>query len=265
MINHLRTLLLNAEGSNNPGPTYPGEQFVPPDYRARSLPPWLQNVHTLLFGVNPDRASKNYRLQEFLTCVHAAGLGGFVAALDSRVTYWPFNTSLLEKILLGATAVKLAGAAGQELSFVGSRTASENVHRIYFRWRLDVISGAVVRVRTYNDALQAEATYDLAYTLTAGLSSAVTLPGSLLQVKFNAGVGGSWLVEAVAAPARGLAGLAADLDRALDDSLASQLFPPTSAEPYLTFRNLWFNSDQLPLRLAGVVLAFGYRVHELAG
>lgn len=263
MINQLRTLLLNRNGNETPGATYPGEQYVPPAYRQRRLPPRLQAVYNQLFGTSPDRALLNYRLQELLTCVHLSEYADYATALDPRITYWPFNTSLFEKATLGATAQKLVAASGQELYFVGERVTTESVNRIYFQWRLYVQDGDTVILTQYDDNSAAVQTTSVEYTLDGGVSSLISLPGSQLQVRFGAGTGAAWLIEVLARPDRTLVQVAEGVERSLGDGTA--LWAPDSPEPYKTFRNLWNLHDQLPYRLAGLTLALGYRLNELAG
>jgi hypothetical protein len=265
VINHLRTLLLNVDGNNAPGALYPGEQYVPPAFRARALSPALTVIHRLLFGSNPDRALRNQRLQEYLTCVHTAGLEQFVRALDPRVTYWPFNNSLLEKRLRGATAQRLAGADDQALYFIGTRSATESANQIFFQWRLDVLTSTTVRLTIYSDVPGNSQTSIVDFTVSGNLSSPVRLPGTDLQVTFTPGVGTAWLLEVLAPPRQPLVAVAADLEQALGDVLTAALWPAGAPEPYHTFANLWNLHDQLPFRLAGLVLALGYRLHELPG
>jgi hypothetical protein len=206
---------------------------------------------------------KNLRLQELLTCVHAAGLGHYATALDPRLTYWPFHAGLLEKTLLGPTADKLAGADGQSLTFASGSTVVEEVNRLYFRYTLDVIAADVVRITTYNDVLRTTQTTDVAYTLDGGLSSPVPLGGSSIVVRFTEGVGAAWLVEALARPARPLVQVALDVERGLGSDEAAYLFPSVAPEPYATFSNLWRTHPELPFRLAGLALAWGYRTEAL--
>ena len=260
MINHLRTLLLNVDGSNTPGVDFPGEQFVPEEFRVRVLASPAKTVRNFLFGPGPDRALLNFRLQEYLTCIHSSNLESFVRRLDPRLTYWPFHTGLFEKLSQGATANKLTGGENQNLYFVGPNRATESVNRIYFQWRLEVISGSVVRVTEYSDASSLTTVTDQVYTLSGGLSSLITLGGSELSVCFDAGVGGSWLVEVLAQPERQLCQVVDDLDTGLNSAIRSWLFP--EQEPYLYFRDLWERSDFLPERVAGVVLAIGYQLNE---
>ena len=263
MINHLRTLLLNQDSSRSPGPTFPGEQIVHPGFRARALPGPLLATHRLVFGSGPDRATLNTRLQEVLSCVHAAGYGEYVTAMDPRITYLPFNTSLMERYLLGASARKLT-SSDQNLYFLGDRSTTESVNRIYFSWRLDVIDASNVRITEYADAASVVQTTTVGYTTSSGLSSPIDLPGSLMQARFDVGVGASWLIDVLAKPSRSFAQAVSDWDGALTESMQRALWPEGSAEPYLTFRNLWQLSDQEPARVAGLILALGHRLDELS-
>lgn len=259
MVNHFRTMLLNVSGASAPGADYPGEQYVPPLFQAKRLPQPLAAARRLLVGTAPDRATLNWRLQEILSIIHGCGLEDYVTALDPRVTYWPFNTSLLEKVLVGATALKRSGGDTQSLYFVGSNRAGASTDRIYFQWLLEVISDAQVRI-TSAFSTSSEL---VDYTVSGGLSSIIPLPGSELRVRFGEGVGAAWNISILVPPRLTLNNLLRDADSGLDQASLDYLFPTDSAEPYKSFENLYLYHDQAPYRLAGLALAVGYRIHEL--
>lgn len=261
MINHLRTLLLNLPGSSSPGLDYPGEQYVPRAFQAVPLPGPLQLVRDGLFGQGADRAQRNYRLQQYLTCIHAdANLAAFATALDPRITYYPFNNSLYASVQLGAQAAQIRGTTSA-LTVLGQQPANAVGNTINFQWRVDVTSGTQVTV-TELEGPNPRAVAGT-YTLTSGLSNPIALPDSTLSVVFASGVGSSWLIDLVTPPALGLPGVLNGLQRTLNLSLQAGLFG--AAEPLLTFGNLWSLHDQMPYRLAGVVLALAYQINALAG
>jgi hypothetical protein len=89
MINHIRTLLLNRDGDHGYGYDYPGEEFVLPTFRAKTVPTFLKGALRSLFGSNPDRLYLNYRMRQIASLLHSTELEEFVVLPDSRVTYWP--------------------------------------------------------------------------------------------------------------------------------------------------------------------------------
>ena len=80
----------------------------------------------------------------------------------------------------------------------------------------------------------------LNYTLTSGLSSAVSLIGSNANFKFESGVGSKWKVNIYARPSVSLAAVAEAASISISTADQDYLFGTTNAEPYYTFRNLWF-------------------------
>jgi hypothetical protein len=256
---------LNQDGANAPATGYPGEEHVPPAFRARPLPPDLAQARQLLLGNGPDRAYLNYRLRELLGTLHAGELGPYVLALDPRVTYLPFKGDLFALAALGARITTLVNT-GQQLSFVGPRWPVPYGNRLLFDWQLTVLDAATLRLAYFDPGSNAVVTPVLPYTTSGGLSSPVLLPGSTLAVRFTAGTGGSWQVEALARPAQRLPEVAANVERGLTDELELAVFgPPDVAEPFRTFRNCWRYHDQFPYRLGGYAIALAYRLGALGG
>lgn len=265
MINHLRNLLLGVPGSINPGPSFPGEQFVPPLFSPVPLPAPLLTIRNALFTDRPDRAMLNWRIQEYLSCVHGSGLGGFVTALDPRITYWPFNRSLLTSLLFGPQAVQFMGNPAQQLFFVGAQSGQVQPSwgRLFYSWQLTIVDNTTVQIVLYNDLNQLETTTTASYTVSNNLSSPVTLPGTQLQVLFMPGVGTGWNIQVLTQPAQKMVDVITAIQNNLNDLINTNLFPAGSAEPYATFGNLWNESNQLPLRVGGLILGLGYAIDNL--
>lgn len=257
MINHLRTLLLNIDGSNNPGEDYPGEQYVPEDFVSRSMNIQLKTIHRFLFGINPDRAMLNLRLQEYLTCIHASGLESFVTAFDPRITYFPFKRSLFSWFARGIRAKQLA-AMDQSIYLLGDLNVIQSVNRLYRQWEVSVIDGSTVRLTECSPDSKTTTTTTASYSITDGLSSAIQLGDSSVSFKFDEGVGNRWLIDVLAKPARSICQVVDDLDTGLTTSLNNLLF---DGLPEL--KTIWTQSDRLPERIASVVLALGYKLNEV--
>lgn len=255
MINHIRTLLLNVSGTNRLSYDSPGEQYVPPSFTARTLSIPLQRVRRCLFGNSPDRTMLNYRLQQFLALLHGNELEEFVLSPDPRVTYLPFTHDLMDAVLHGAEVVQTAGTA-KVFYVLGGYTPVESSGRLLQKWQVTVTDGTTVTVETY-DADGRTYTTTYSYTVTDGLSSVLSLPGSGLSYRFESGTGSVWQVQVVSRPVVTMPQIVQNADSLLDASCYDALFSET--EPYRTFKRLWETSDEPPYRLSGLVLALAYR------
>lgn len=255
LINHIRTLLLNLPGDSPPGPGYPGEEYVPPDYRPVTLPAAAAAARRLLLGGPADRAMLNYRLRELTTVLHGTELAEATLASDPRVTYWPPRTGPSGGWPAGLNVVRLS--AGQaSLTPVGPPDPQEQFGRLYSEWQVSVQADGGVAVGYFDPGA------GLGKTQIFSPGGVVTLPGSSLQVRVQGPPGSSWDVRGLARPSRGLPGVLADLDSGLGDSALEALFGRDPPEPYRTFRNLWFGHDQAAYRLGGLALAVAYRADE---
>jgi hypothetical protein len=262
IVNELRTVLLNQSGSNSPGASYPGEEYVPPSFTAKAMPGSLATVWNQLFAPNSDRAYLNWRLRDYLTILHTTEMVEHVTALDPRITYWPFDNSLFTLAGGGAgppIVTAVANPQNQSLRFSGPVVIVQSGNLLYFSWLVTVVDAANVQVQQNFGAQQVVNT---TYTTSGGWSSPVPLPGSSLMVQFSSGLGGVWRITALAPTSHDLTDVLANLAKQLDDTTKSTLFGPAGSEPWTTFRNLWEQHSLLPYRLGGVVLALGY---QLAG
>lgn len=263
MVNHLRTLLLNMDGVVTPPSGYPGEEYVPPNFRSKPLRGPVALTYGLLFGSAPDRALLNWRLRSLLAMLHASELSDYVVGLDPRITYLPFNTQLIDTAVLGATITQLSGT--QSLSIIGPRALFQAGNRIYFQWKLEVLDLATVRLTQFDPVANTTTVVVQSYTTLGGLPNPITLPGSALQVAFTLGSGSAWTITLLAMPAQNLAGLLTNALSGLDQASEDALFGVDPPEPYRTFRNVWDRHAQLPYKLGGLVLALGYRLNEQTG
>jgi len=86
VVNHIRTLLLNARSESS---NVPGEEYVDRAFRPVQLSTLLRRVRTLIFGSKPSRVDLNFRLRQIMMLLHTASLEQYVVVPDSRITYWP--------------------------------------------------------------------------------------------------------------------------------------------------------------------------------
>lgn len=179
MLNHARTLLLNAKPSNDFG-VYPGEEYIPPGYTPVVLPSYLQRIRAELFGTAPDRMLLNYRGRQLLQMIHGTELEEFLLELDPRVTYSATDDSLFRHPYgLGArqydgsaTRLYLQGNFGQDPAVTGISRR---------RWRVEVFSELV-----YVTALTAQREQTVtSVTAADDLAGPISLPGTDLSFYFR--------------------------------------------------------------------------------
>lgn len=292
MINHFRTLLLNAK----PGVGgYPGEELVPPDFVPVTLSGGLPTVRQLLFGQNPDRLMLNYRAQQLLAVVASTELQSFVTQLDPRLTYDVAETTAIYRHQFMLTGSRIAG--DQVALYVGGEPGflPDLTGRCQLRWRALVNGPSSVTVSSMTPP------YDTAvygYSSVDGLSTAVPLLGSGFHFQFQAGAGQlgwqemtleqwltmteeDWLAltiegagvfdtnpvfsfSADVRPTRDPAVLLAALDN-LGEPVHLQLFGvgSTMPEPMATFYRLWKDHKEPAYRLGAAVCALVYRTEDL--
>jgi hypothetical protein len=253
MLNHVRCLLMNVPGSAGSFDA-PGEEAVDPAYvPPPSLPAALRTVRSVLFGADPDRTMLNYRCAQLLAVVHASPLAGFVTRLDPRLTYPPADPSLADAGPWTPAAYRTAGGPDDALAVTGAPEAPDVIGRCRHAFAVDVPSEGQARVERLTTPAQ-----------IALFSPADPLPltgsGYLARLR-SASVGQAWRVDVLNRPQYDLSSLAASLASAGEPTLDA-LFGVSAAEPYRTFRNLWFRNRELPLRLAAAALALAYRTEE---
>lgn len=261
MLNHARTLLINVDGATSPGPSFFGEEFVPTTFRPLDpLPTYLNLIRERLFGSRPDRSMLNYRAWQFMRILHSMDLEQFVLDLDSRVTY---VDSLRTDLFTPETYVPLVNQIAGETAelFIQSGPESPDiVGQVRHRYKVDVLSTTTVAV-TQQSLPQGQVISE--FTLTDGISERIVLGdsgyGFLLSTKFPSA---EWTVEIFNRPTFDLGQIALSLET-VGDPVLVQLFGVAPEEPFTTFRNLWNDSNEVPWKLGGFLLAVIYRMDEI--
>lgn len=252
MVNHVRSLLLNRPARA----ASPWGEYVPPESRELDLPGYLRTVRAVLFGTRPDAAMLDYRLRQYVTLLHATELAEFVTLPDPRVTYEPGSGDPADFAF--DPAVEPLGPAGDLYVLGGTPTARDG--QMAHAWLVTVAGGAVtVERRSPGRAL---ASAPLAYA--EGLSDEYPLVGSRLSVRFSEGpaAGPGWTVTCLGRPDSDPGQVAANLGAVGEDALLG-LFGTAPAEPYRTWKALWYSGQPLPYRLGAVLLATAWRTDEV--
>jgi hypothetical protein len=88
MINHARTVLLNAPPTSRPAIGVDGEEYVPPGFVALRLTKHMAVVHAVMFGSAPDSGFQNAMLAQYMNALHTVDSAErYILGLDSRTTY----------------------------------------------------------------------------------------------------------------------------------------------------------------------------------
>ena len=302
MINHARTLLLNTRPQKSQRQDA-GYEYMPETFRPAALSPALATIYKVLFGTKPDMYFLNLRARELLAYIHQTELAAYAYKLDPRVTYAtttdaPFFENAKPRITIVQTAglplplswggafsaSDATGITTKQFEIVVSETNS--LHSISLR---EVNSAALATVIALPDPTQTptiqlpetnlqfkinlQATTDV-YALLTELEDVIVAeqyapetglgldPAVVTGTGVQAGLSARWLLTARANPNPAITTLLPILE-ILGEPLFLELFGVASVEPYVTFKNLWFDHPLSAYRLAGLVLAFIYRAEEL--
>lgn len=260
MLNHARTLLMNIDCPSPQGMAYPGDELIAPGYKQINLPTFLDTIRMYLYGSTPDRYMLNYRTRQLLACVHAGPLEEFALRLDPRVTYDFKDTELTSEVLFTPQVIRLTGATSDRLTVTGTPQAPDVVGKVYSGFEVDITDIDVLSVRRLQPPFSK---VFLDFTLGSnGVSDKIPFQGTGYSFRVNTtNVGASWHVEIRNRPQWSLGHIAGMLEKA-GEPVMLQLFGVKKEEPYQTFRNLWYDSKDLPLRIGGLALAVVYRSED---
>lgn len=258
MYNHARTMLAN-QASFNGSASYLAEEATPTDFvPLKAVPGYLTVVRSLLFGSKPDRHMVNYRCRQFVRLIHATPLVDYVFQLDPRVTYSLTDAALVPAAAFMPVVMQLQGVP-TTLYVQGVPTAPDTTGQIETTVEVRVAGPTSVQVQEITPTSRSQF---LPFALTDGLSDAVPLGQSGYSVRLTTtSPGMAWDVVVRNRPQADLADLLASLTNIGEPNL-NALFGITAEQPYLTFRNLWKNQKELPLRLSALLMAVVYRMDQ---
>lgn len=298
MINHARTLLLNYSAANAIGRGSAAE-YVPNNFVPVKLPNALEIVRRTLFGVSSTaNDAVLFRVRELLRYIHETELGDYIYALDSRVTYWPETSTsalaALQKIYVRQTAgAKQTLAVGGSLSNTSPRT---NTLEQYIVTLTDtdfsarsttssepstsvLLSGGLIpalrlpatSLKVVPNGLSALAPPEFSATATELddilIFEDYAAPNVIADESAEAGTPEAatdavWSVTVLSRPQSAITTLLPIFEM-LGEPVLLELFGVADIEPYVTFKNLWFDHPLPVYRLAGFVLALIYRTDSI--
>jgi hypothetical protein len=263
MYNHCRTLLLNRAAVDPDA--YPGEELVPQEFREIRLPSYLTNVRARLFGADPDRTMLNYRLKQFLPLLHQTELAPFVTDLDPRITYDVADEHDLVLPAMFQPSVTQVSGSGAALLLSGNPAAPDMGGQLHYQFNAHVLlaEGDIDTVRIDRVIPVPARLWIWPLSLTDGASACYDLAETGYKVALTTtDPAAGYIVEGYRRPQWSLGQIVA-LARGLGEPDLDALFGIQPAEPWATFRNLWYDHPELAYKLGGLLLALAYRTEEV--
>lgn len=260
MFNHARNLLLNIAPPSVQTCAYAGDELIDPAFRPVVMTPALTSVRTVLFGANPDRVMLNYRARQILNLLHAGPLVEFITDLDPRITYGFDDEPFLAGSLYAPAIEPLTAVAPDRLRIAGDPQAPDITGRMQHDYAVDVLTTETVQLRRMLPSPYAVNISEFALA-ASGWSERIKLGMSGYDFSINTtSPGASWRIAFLVRPQYDLGAIAATLTEVGEPTLV-ELFGTAKEEPYLTFRNLWFDAKDTTLKLGGLLLAWIYRAN----
>lgn len=261
MINQVRTLLMN-KSSIGGSSSFPGEEFIPPDFVPKKWPADLTRAMSTLLGARPDRLYLNYRMREIMAILHNTELAEYVYKNDPRVTYLPLNDEqFFGNTVFGTTYDQYEGNVEVPLTVHGEHVSDEGNGTTTLQWQITVVDGTQVEVKRLTPPPDTKL---VTYTNSNGLSTYVPLHGSGLKIKFPtaSGVGTSWMLYSRARPEMALSVRAENMMGLLTDQLLLRMFPSRN-EPWATLKNTYEDNPLFPYKFSAVMLALAFYMDTL--
>lgn len=253
MPNMGRTLLLNVDGAVDIAEF--AHEYVPPYYRAVSLPSGLLNVRRALFGSAPDQAGLNYAIWQYMKILHSTEYADWLTDLDPRITY--LNKDSLVDTMYGPAIDANADA----LQFLGAPGLGDAEGRLKESWSIEQVSASIYHIMN----MRTRQTVTHTVNVTDGVTDFMPMTGHAdYKVRVFTGLATvtKWTVQYLAKP-----GLAMDaVSRAAQASnigieAYAELFP--DRDPFKLFKQLWEEHSLFPYRMSGYLLALIYRTEEI--
>jgi hypothetical protein len=253
---------MNLTGEDDYYANQIADELIPAEYKKLQLPAYLNDIRTVIFGANPDRAMLNYRCAQLLTLISATQLQEYVTALDPRLTYSSYPLQLASDSTFSPTVSQYGNVDNSKvLTVIGGASSPDASGSCEYDYDITIVAGNLI---IHN--LKAATTTSTAISLTDNLSQPISLSGLEYSVRVNtaAFAGGGWRISGFLRPTVSLSSLEGEL-QSLSEPVMLQLFGVTDIEPYITFKNCWTYHPDFAYRLGGVVLAAAYRTDELRG
>jgi hypothetical protein len=252
MLNHLWTLLLN-QTVTSPIRGRQGELPQSLGYQQVTLPSGISSIRRVLFGADPDIEMLNYRCQQLLTCVLNSVLEPYAFTFDKRNTYDAKSLEFLEPETYIPIPQRINGNSALVMSIFGTPTAPDARGKIKHSFTLTAAGTTI-------DLTGVNALPVTILNLAANERASLGISGYSFSLS-NPTASQLWLIEFLNRPTASLGTLMANV-AVVGEPALHELFGITEEEPYTTFRNVFFDSQDLPLKCAAVALALAYQTEK---
>ena len=273
MINHALALLTNLAGPTVSSGTWPGEAYLP-TFKPLKLTNSLNSVRQQLFGRTPDVPMLFFRARQLLSLLRSTSLWSYVLALDSRLTF-DQPLPLISDASYEPTVTRTIGTENDILYITGAPAVPDATGISRYSIIVDSFPDGRVTM-TSVQALNISSTdvpIDQQFLTPFWYLPEGFMPESPSTIQVLAVEGltfevsassqqAQWLVELLLRPQWDLSQLAINVGRLSQATLLDVLGFETE-EPFATGRRLWELHTQLPLKLAGFVLSYLYRLEQL--
>ena len=252
MLNHVWTLLLNETTTASLRGRL-GELPQPPNYKKVILSAGLNSIRRALYGANPDIEMLHYRTHQFIKCILNSLLEPYAYTFDPRNTYAEPIISFLNTTIYTPVPQKIVGDMNLTMNIHGSPTAPDATGVIRHSYSLTTSSGNLHLTGLGGMT-------EIITGLSANEQKPLGKSGYYFSLS-NPSEPQTWLVEFLNKPTASLGTLIANVEVSGEPAI-NELFGIENVEPYVTFRNIFFNSQDLPLRCAAVSLALAYQTEN---
>lgn len=238
MINHARTLILNASGDRRLALGVDGEEYVPPTYVSMNLTGYMAMLHSMLMGSNPDAGFENAMLAQYMQALHSVDdAEEYILGLDPRVTYLRSDGYLVP-----AGSIEIVRLTGTSRLLTTGSAAADAVRgtTLYFVR----ITRSLGKVTAFNMATGEQRSVD---------GNSIEFSG----VRFHATGDGMWDVKMRAAPNRTIADVIATLDSRRSEY--AELWRGTQVR----FNTWWMRGQTSIIRISGLLCAFVERMNGM--
>lgn len=258
MVNHFRTLLLNAA----PQSVDAAYEFIPPEYQVLVFPDWMTRIHQTLFPPGLSADQRNFRLLMLLTLVHQPDMYIYTLMFDSRTTY-SLNDNDFKRVRTNSVTVTPLFKTTTELQVVhfsdqDARTlgVAPGVHT----WLVENAGVGGASVVETRDNVKVGRTV----AFSSGYSTPLTLVPAYLLYRFKDATNTlsqpfRYRIALAVPPELNLNELLEQFDHQdMGTSLTSQVFTPWDAckEQLVALRTIWNSSSEPLQRMAAFLQAF---------
>lgn len=251
MLNHIWTLLINKSVTGSVTGRI-GDMPRSVEYREVVLSAGLNSIRRVLFGTNPDFEFLNYRTKQLVTCIIRSALESYAYTFDKRHTYDEAVLDFLPQQNYTPTANLITGSS-LNLNTHGQPISPDlnGIMRHSYTLSSDGVNLYLTGLNGFSELITG---------LVANEQKPLGISGYLFSLS-NPNAVQTWIIEFMNKPTASLGTLIANMERVGEPALL-ELFNPTNEQPYLTFKNIFFNSSDLPLRCAAVALALAYQTEK---